>query len=87
MGLGHDRQINRIMLADKVSKLKLLVDTGTDVSVLPNYYAPKVNSSNEKLLLAANGTKIANSGKKCLMLDLNLWRNFTWSFIIANVNQ
>ncbi|GFQ83576.1 transposon Ty3-I Gag-Pol polyprotein [Trichonephila clavata] len=86
-GLGHDRQINRIMLADKVSKLKFLVDTGADVSVLPKYYAPKADSSNELLLLAANDTKIATFGKKRLTLDLNLRPNFTWSFIIANVNQ
>ncbi|GFR15124.1 retrovirus-related Pol polyprotein from transposon opus [Trichonephila clavata] len=75
------------MLADKVSKLKFLVDTGADVSVLPKHYAPKADSSNELLLLAANGTKIATFGKKRLTLDLNLRRNFTWSFIIANVNQ
>ncbi|GFQ63982.1 pro-Pol polyprotein [Trichonephila clavata] len=75
------------MLADKVSKLKFLVDTGADVSVLPKHYAPKADSSNELLLLAANGTKIATFGKKRLTLDLNLPRNFTWSFIIANVNQ
>ncbi|GFX92029.1 transposon Ty3-I Gag-Pol polyprotein [Trichonephila clavipes] len=62
--LDHDRQINRIILPDKVSKLNFLVDTGADVSVLPKHYAPKADSSNELLLLAANSTKIATFGKK-----------------------
>ncbi|GBN24462.1 Retrovirus-related Pol polyprotein from transposon opus [Araneus ventricosus] len=75
------------MLADRISKLRFLVDTGANVSVLPNYYAPKAYSSNELLLLAANGTKISTFGRKRLTLDLNLRRTFTWPFIIANVNQ
>ncbi|GBM78124.1 Retrovirus-related Pol polyprotein from transposon opus [Araneus ventricosus] len=45
------------------------------------------DSSNELLLLAANGTKISTFGRKRLTLDLNLRRTFTWPFIIANVNQ
>ncbi|GFQ84333.1 retrovirus-related Pol polyprotein from transposon 17.6, partial [Trichonephila clavata] len=65
----------------------LHLDKGVDVSVLPQHYATKADSSNELLLLAANGTKIATFGKKRLTLDLNLRLNFTWSFIIANVNQ
>ncbi|GBM64907.1 Retrovirus-related Pol polyprotein from transposon opus [Araneus ventricosus] len=75
------------MLADRISKLRFLVDTGADVSVLPKYYAPKADSSNELLLLAANGTKISTFGQKRLTLDLNLRRTFTLPFIIANVNQ
>ncbi|GBM98474.1 Retrovirus-related Pol polyprotein from transposon 17.6 [Araneus ventricosus] len=75
------------MLADRISKLRFLVDTGADVSVLPKYYASKADSSNELLLLAANGTKISTFGRKRLTLDLNLRRTFTWPFIIANVNQ
>ncbi|GBN01400.1 Transposon Ty3-I Gag-Pol polyprotein, partial [Araneus ventricosus] len=86
-GLGNDRQVNRIMLADRISKLRFLVDTGADVSVLPKYYAPKANSSNDLLLLAANGATISNFGRRRLTLDLNLRRTFTWPFIIANVNQ
>ncbi|GBM68676.1 Transposon Ty3-I Gag-Pol polyprotein [Araneus ventricosus] len=75
------------MLADRISKLRFLVDTGADVSVLPKYYASKADSSNELLLLAANGTKISTFGRKSLTLDLNLRRTFIWPFIIANVNQ
>ncbi|GBO23479.1 hypothetical protein AVEN_28399-1 [Araneus ventricosus] len=75
------------MLADRISKLRFLVDTGAEVSVLPKYYAPKADSSNDLLLLAANGTKISTFGRKRLTLEWNLRRTFTWSFIIANVNQ
>ncbi|GBN62893.1 hypothetical protein AVEN_156863-1 [Araneus ventricosus] len=75
------------MFTDRVSKPRFLVDTGADVSVLPKDYAPKADSSNELLPLAANGTKISTFGRKRLILDLNLRRTFTWPFIIANVNQ
>ncbi|KMQ86374.1 gag-pol polyprotein [Lasius niger] len=82
-----DRLINRILLADNMTHLKLLIDTGADLSVLPRKLAPQAPLSEGLVLFAANGTKIKTFGTKRLTLDLNLRRSFTWSFVIADVQQ
>lgn len=88
---GHDPDrrniISRILLADHTSKLQFLIDTGADVSVLPKnkLLAPKVQQN--LVLYAANGSKINTYGTKLLTLNLNLRRNFTWTFVVADVQQ
>lgn len=86
---GHtcDRQVNRIMLADKKTGRNFLIDTGADLSVLPKSYTSVTSPSSDLFLFAANGTKIATYGTKLMTLDLNLRRAFPWCFVIANVNQ
>lgn len=86
-GRDNGRQIERILLADNSTKLKFLIDTGADLSVIPKS-SIKYNLQPEKLTLyAANGTEIKTYGTKLLNLDLNLRRKFSWSFVIADVNQ
>ena len=86
-GHDRDRQVNRILLADPSTKLKFLIDTGADISVLP-VSMTRQHIINEGLVLyAANGTKIPTFGTQRLTLDLNLRRTFTWSFVVAKVNQ
>lgn len=88
---GHDSDrrntISRILLADHTSKLQFLIDTGADVSVLPKnkLLTPKVQQN--LVLYAANGSKINTYGTKLLTLNLNLRRNFTWTFVVADVQQ
>lgn len=86
-GHGSDRQLNRILLADPISNLKFLIDTGADVSVLPKRYARCHKPSEDLVLFAANGTKIPTFGTKHLKIDLNLRRSFSWQFVVADVNQ
>lgn len=86
-GQERDRRIHRILLADPSSKLRFLIDTGADISVLPIRYAQQPKTPTKIVLYAANGTEIRTYGNKLLTLDLNLRRNFTWSFVVADVNQ
>lgn len=67
--------------------MTFLIDTGADISVIPKIYAPHAKSQNDLTLFAANGTKIATYGTKRIALDLNLRRQFYWSFVIADVRQ
>lgn len=73
---------------DRLSKLRFLVDTGAEVSIVP----PTSSSSHSHhqghfSLRAVNGTNIATYGVCSLTLDLGLRRSFTWTFIVADVKQ
>ena len=61
-----------------------LIDTGTEVSVLPPSCTEHKHPQN---LLAVNGSAIATYGKRSLNLNLGLWRTFRWVFIVANVQS
>lgn len=82
----NNRQVARIIVADHNTKIKFLVDTGADVSVIPRLNKDN-NVNREFTLYAANGTEIHTFGTKLLDLDLNLRRRFQWKFIIADVKQ
>jgi len=75
---------NRLTLLDKTSGRQFLIDTGADVSVIPAPITGRRMPSNFQLS-AANSSKINTFGRKVLTLNLGLRRNFTWSFIIADV--
>ncbi|UYV84625.1 hypothetical protein LAZ67_X002882 [Cordylochernes scorpioides] len=75
----------RLFVFDKISKLKFLVDTGADVSIIPA--TAQFKQESDYKLYAANGSKIKTFGVKILNLDLGLRRDFQWPFIIANVKR
>lgn len=75
---------SRLFIWDRSNKLKFLVDTGADVSVLP--ITGKAQKSSYSLF-AANGTEIPTYGSRLLAVDLGLRRNFTWPFIVAAVSK
>lgn len=77
---------SRLHVYDKSTKMKFLVDSGADVSVIPPKLNEKRNQSNFKLF-AANNAIIKTYGNKQINLDLGLRRNFQWKFIIADVSQ
>ncbi|GBN01125.1 Transposon Ty3-G Gag-Pol polyprotein, partial [Araneus ventricosus] len=62
-----------------------LVDTGSDVSLIPANVYQKRNSS-QKTLLATNSSNINVYGQKTLSLNFNLRRDFIWTFLIADVS-
>ena len=74
-------------MADQFTKLKFLIDTGADISVLPVNMTRQHIINKGLVLHAANGTNLLTFGTQRLTLDLNLQRTFTWSFIVAKVNQ
>lgn len=78
----------RLFVRDKNNKIDFLIDTGTDLSVIPyTNFGMSVKNDNTCSLCAANGTKIDTYGYKLLNIDLGLRRNFTHSFILAAVNR
>ncbi|GFX54010.1 hypothetical protein TNCV_1155411 [Trichonephila clavipes] len=73
----------RLYLYDKSTDKQFLIDTGAVLSVIP----ANKQRNNKVSLFAANGLKINTFGTEMLKLDLGLRRQFTWSFIIANVSK
>ncbi|GBN40543.1 hypothetical protein AVEN_120932-1 [Araneus ventricosus] len=62
-----------------------LVDTGSDVPLIPANTYRKRNSS-QQTLFAANSSNINVYGQKALSLNFNLRRDFLWTFLIADVS-
>lgn len=78
---------SRLFIFDPSSKRTYLVDSGSDVCVLPKH-SPHTNTNSENITLyAANGKPITTYGTKIVTLDLNLRRRFQWPFIVADVSK
>ena len=74
-------------VTDRSSGLRLLVDTGAEVSVIPPSGTDRKRPQTNLHLQAANNTPIRTFGSQSLTLDLGLRRSFRWVFIIADVKQ
>ena len=74
-------------MTDRNSKLKFLIDTGTDVSVIPRSTEKHCLHPNGLSLQAANNTKLNTYGQKYLTLDFGLRREFPFIFYIADVQK
>ena len=77
----------RLIIVDKKTGYKFLVDTGADISVLPPFPADRSNKSSLLHLVAANGTPISVYGTRLLSLDIGLRRIFSWTFTVADVKK
>lgn len=75
----------RLFIRDQKTNISFLVDTGSDVSLLPANIYQKRNPS-QQTLFAANSSPINVYGQKTLSLDFKLRRQFLWTFLIANVS-
>ncbi|XP_063991150.1 uncharacterized protein LOC135169783 [Diachasmimorpha longicaudata] len=77
----------RLFITDQDTKVRFLIDTGTDLCVFPRRLVrgPQRKSSYE--LSAANGSTIATYGTVSMDLNLKLRRAFPWSFVIADVSK
>ena len=75
----------RLYVFDRQSRLKFLVDSGSDVSCLPPPKNTKKLHPDSLELFAANNTRIQTFGTKLLNVDLGLRRRFNWKFLIASV--
>ncbi|XP_058448895.1 uncharacterized protein LOC131428853 [Malaya genurostris] len=83
VGGVHDGR--RLVIYDRTTNYRFLIDTGSDVSILPATRQEKNGTLAAHSLHAANGTKITTYGTKFLNTDLGLRRRFLWNFIIADV--
>lgn len=76
-----------LYVTDRESRLRFLVDTGAEVSIIPPSKAERKNRQDTFGLLAANGSPIVTYGTRSLTLNLGLRRTFRWVFVIANVRN
>ena len=82
------QQTGRLLyVTDRESRLRFLVDTGAEVSIIPPSNVEKKNRQDTFGLLAANGSPIVTYGTRSLTLNLGLRRTFRWVFIIAKVRN
>ena len=80
---GHSPS-HLLFLQDKISGRRFLIDTGTEVSIIP----PTAGDQKHKPdlgLRAVNGSSIPIYGTRSLTTDLGLRRMFRWIFIIADI--
>jgi hypothetical protein len=68
-----------------VRKLRYLVDTGSNLCVFPRKLLPWCRERTDYTLYAANGTTIPTYGWFSQSLNLGLRREFTWPFVVADV--
>ena len=71
---------------DFESGMNFLVDTGSQISILPASKWDRENRSRGQELMAANGSTIEMFGQRCLSLRFGK-QKFEWTFIIAEVTQ
>lgn len=76
---------HRLHVTDKQNKIRFLIDTGADISLLPQRYVGKRLKPAPLKLFAANNATIRTFGEKLLTLDLGLRRAFKWLFCVADV--
>ncbi|GFU49709.1 gag-pol polyprotein [Trichonephila clavipes] len=78
---------SRLFLLDRKSGQKFLIDSGSEICVIPP--SPTMNKSllSNFSLFAANNTKIPAYGMVRKELNLGLRRPFIWNFIIADVSS
>nr|XP_034195240.1 uncharacterized protein LOC117611409 [Osmia lignaria] len=81
-----DAPERRLIVADRRSGIRFLVDTGANVSVLPASRLDRCRQPGAPLL-AANGSTISTYGEKKVELDFGLRRSFPWTFTITDVTK
>ena len=64
-----------------------MIDTGAAVSVLPQSCANGTVDSGGLTLVAANNTTITTYSTCKRVVDVGLKRNYTWTFIVADIKQ
>jgi cleavage and polyadenylation specificity factor subunit 1 len=67
--------------------MHFLVDTGSEVSVIPPSTADRKRPRSKLALMAVNDTPIATYGQRSLTLNLGLRRSLPWVFTIADVQK
>lgn len=77
----------RLFITDRKSGRKFLVDTGSDLSILPRTQLHKYRPATSFQLSAANNSTIATYGTQYAELDLGLRRALAWNFTVADVTE
>lgn len=85
--VGETAQSRRILIYDRSNNIKFLVDTGSDVSIVPARCKERQNRPTSIQLHAANGSSITVYGSRIIDIDLGLRKKFCWNFLVANVGM
>ncbi|GFS67965.1 hypothetical protein TNCV_1362091 [Trichonephila clavipes] len=78
---------SRLFLLDRKSGQKFLIDSGSEICVIPPSSTMNKSPQSNFSLFAANNTKIPAYGMVRKELNLALRRPFIWTFIIADVSS
>ncbi|XP_035206879.1 uncharacterized protein LOC118181797 [Stegodyphus dumicola] len=78
---------SRLFLHDRKTGQKFLIDSGSEISVLPPSPKDKRNCCETFALFAANNSKIPAYGFVRRQVDLGLRKPFSWTFVIADVTS
>ena len=84
IALSHSKLL---YVADKGHKCRYLIDTGAAVSVLPKSCANEISDADSLPLVAANNSTIHTYGNCKHVVDVDLKREYPWTFIVADVQQ
>ena len=83
-GVTGQAQSRLFYVCDNNTHTRFLIDTGSEVSVLPPSPADYRHLPDKLTLIAVNDTPIPTFGKRSLTLDLGLHR---WIFIVADMKR
>ena len=86
-GVPGRPQSRLFYVSDAHTKTTFLIDTGSEVSVIPPTPADRRRSPDSLTLIAVNNTAIHTYGKRSLTLNLGLRRSLPWIFVIADVKK
>ena len=75
----------RLHIRDRSSNMVFLIDTGSDISLIPATKDVLRTRPNDLTLFAANNSRVPTFGDKRLTLNLGLRRSFIWNFCVAAV--
>lgn len=78
---------SRLLLKDHISGLHFLIDTGSDLCIIPPTENEKKVKPNVSFLYAANGTPIPTYGTRLIKVNFGLRREMSWPFTIADVTK
>ncbi|GFU52816.1 gag-pol polyprotein [Trichonephila clavipes] len=81
------KHTSRLFLLDRKSGQKFLIDSGSEICVIPPSQTMNKSPQSNFSLFAANNTKIPAYGMVRKELNLGLRRPFIWTFIIADVSS
>lgn len=77
----------RLFIRDRNTKMNFLVDTGADVSVIPRCEVHRPVKKADVVSYSVNGQPLKTYDIQPLNLNLNLRRELSFNFVIADVSS
>lgn len=81
------QKTSRLFVFDRKSGYKFLIDSGSEISVLPPMCKSQKGGTMNFALFAANNSKIPAYGFINKQIDLGLRKSFLWTFVTADVTS